>query len=433
MTTPTGTIEIAFPKVTDTSQELVVAPPPAPTQVNAGLATVAATPATRSALSCSALLQGETRRRAEADAAKLYPELFRNTQAFMAYGASSLEGVNSLIERLLHEVEPTNIPELTALMRDLNGEMRSIRTKYDVSDPRVREKYEHWKGGVLRFIGKAKTLIDLLMEDVTSIETQLEKVGTTLTRRKLELVKNVGYYDELYLENEAEIAKVIYAIAVMELIRELAAREADSIQVGDANMGDREGERKGAIAQFAENMSIKIAEYKGRLFVAWATSPQVRNMRTMDVALAERVNELLVVTIPTMKATILQWRMLMQAADAAKMSQAVAESANEWLTAYAAAGAELVPQIAEVVEQPTLLPQTIAAMADSLAKQADGIIHAMQAGAQRRKENDDAIIAAQKVIRDANAKVSDALIQQVVSEATRELPLEITSSVPATK
>jgi uncharacterized protein YaaN involved in tellurite resistance len=419
---------VAFPQVTEGGPLPV---PEAPeTVANTGLAVIAKTPETRNTLSCLALLQGDTLQRAYDDADQLYEEMLSNTQVFMTYGSRALDGVNDLVERLLHEVEPTDIPELTALMKDLNREMRSVRNKYDVSDPKVAEKYAEWKGGIARLWGKGKTLIELLMEDVQSIETQLNKVAKTLKGRQLQLIQNVGYYDELYVENEAEIIKVIYVVAVMEIIREKAAMDAKNIEVGDANLGDRKGERKAALAQFAENMSIKISEYKGRLFIAWSTSPQVRNMRNLDVALAERVNELLTITIPTMKATIVQWRLLIQTEDAAKLSAAVAEEANNWLQAYAAAGAEVVPRIARIVEEPSLKPSTITAMADSLAKQADGIVQAMEMGAQRRAENEQAILAAQKVIADSNAKVSDALVQQVVEEATRALPIQVTDSVP---
>jgi uncharacterized protein YaaN involved in tellurite resistance len=405
--------------------------PPAPeTAANTGLAAIAKKPETRNTLSCLALLQGETLQRAYDEADKLYAEMLTNTQVFMTYGSGALQGVNDLVERLLHEVEPTDIPELTKLMKDLNRGMRGVRRKYDVSDPRVAEKYAEWTGGIGRLWGKGKTLIELLMEDVLSIETQINRVAKALKGRQLQLIKNVGYYDELYVENEDEIVKVIYVIGVMEIIRERAAMDAKNIEVGDANLGDRAGERKAALAQFAEMMSIKIGEYKGRLFIAWSTSPQVRNMRNLDVAVAERLNELLTSTIPTMKATIVQWRLLIQTEDAAKLSAAIADEANNWLTAYAAAGAEVVPRIARIAEEPGLKPSTITAMANSLAAQADGIVKAMEEGARRRTENEQAILAAQQVIADSNAQVSDALVQQVVEEATRALPIEVTTSVP---
>ena len=82
---------------------------------------------------------------------------------------------------------------------------------------------------------------------------------------------------------------------------------------------------------------MRINEYQQRLFVAWSTSPQVRNIRTLNYGLGQRLALLVNLTIPTMKLTIAQWGLLLQANQAAQMQQAVADGANEVLSAYASA------------------------------------------------------------------------------------------------
>lgn len=421
-------IQITFPKVSEGSTDLVV--PTAPqTPANAVVASVALLPPAQAKkqLVCKNLLVGETLKAAQAEAAKLLDEMLANTQVFMAYGTRSLEGVNALVDRLLHNSNDVKIPELTALMKGLNSEMRGVKRKYDPSDPAVLKKYENWKGGIGRFVRRGKTMLELLMEDVTSIETQINKVGTQLKGRQLMLMDNVGHYDQLYIENEAEIGKVIYAIAVMELIRDLAAQRAADMVIGDASIGDRGLEQRSQVTDLVSNMEIKIAEYKGRLFIAWGTSPSVRNMRTLNVGLAERINELLCVTIPTMKATIVQWRMLAQTEEAARMAEVVQGASNEWFQAAQAAAAIAVPRIAETINTPSLTVASIAAMADSLDAQANGIIAAMELGARLREEQDAAIMEAGQVIADSTAKVSDALIERVTGIANKSL--EITTTV----
>lgn len=388
----------------------------------------------RKTLSCASLLTGETRTKAESEAAQLLDEMLGNTQVFSVYGTEALKGVNDLIDRLLHEVEPTKVPELIALMQGLNDEMRGIKAKHDLSDPKVREKYEKMRNQNSRirgFFGRIKTQIEMLLEDAQSIEKRLDHVEDELGGKQLQLLRNVSYYDQLYEENEAEILKLIYVIGVMELIRDLAAKRAESIVEGDASLGDRQGEQKAKVIELSTNMEIKIAEYKGRLMVAWATSPQVRTMRTLNVGLAERINELICVTIPTMKGTIVQWRMLVQSADANQLAEAVAKSNNEWLEAYSAAGAAVVPRIAEANATPTLAPQTIAAMADSIAQQADGVIKAFETGEQRRAEMDQAMIEAKTVIDASTEKVNDAAVENVLKKARQAEEIEVETAVAA--
>ena len=418
-------LQIAFPKAQVAVAE---APPRTPEKpVSTGLATYSKSEATRQSLVCKDLLFGQTRADAEAEAEQLYVKMLDNREIVATYGAFALEDINQLIDRLLHEVEPQKIPELTKLMSNLNREMRGIRRKYDVSDPKVLAKYQDFKGGVGRFFGNARTLVELLMEDATSIETQMNKVSKALDKKSNDLFRNVHYYDVLYDENEDAIGKLIKAIAVMEFTRDVAAREANKIVVGDASRGDRGEEQRARIAGLANQIDAQITEYKGRLFVAWSTSPQVRMMGDLSLSVAIRLRTMLYTVIPTMKSVILQWRLMMETQDGAKMSQAVANSENEWLTAYAAAGAQVAPMIAEAVNTPTLRPDTMFAMASSLEQEADGIVKAVEAGAQQRAAVDQALVQTQPILKNVANRVSQAMIDQIVAKAQQ--PLEITTTV----
>lgn len=412
--------QIVFPKQDTGSTALAIPTPPA-TPANENIGTVAQKIETRKTLICKNLLLGDTLKQAEGEAAELYEQMKANPQVQMTYGKSAVEDVNDLIDRILHEVEPTRIPELTDLMRGLSKNMRGIKHKYDLSDPDVQKRYEGLRFKVSRLFGRAHTMLEMLMEDVKSIESNLNNVADTLEGKQEQMMKNVSWYDQLYSENEKEIGKLIYVIAVMELITELAAKEAAGIKVGDASLGDRGAEKQANIADFATNMEVKTAEYKGRLFVAWATSPQCRMMRTLNVGLAQKLNELLCVVIPTMKATIAEWRLLQQSKDAADMSAAVQESTNEWLQNYAKAAAVVVPKIAEAIQTPTLTPVTVGVMADSIAAQAQGIVAAMEIGDKLRDDLDASMIEAHGVLENAATSVSDATVARIVDKAEKNL------------
>lgn len=408
--------------------QLVVPSRPAG-QADTVLSQAAATGETRRQLIAMDLLPPDKKKQVQDVAADLLPKMLQNTEIFMNFGQDAVAGMNSLIDRMLKEVAPVDIPELETRMRDLSDEMRKIRGKYDVSDPKTRARLEDWSKGIRHFFGRTRSLIEVLMEDVMSLEQQLDRVKGFLAGKEQQLVRNVHLYDELYTTNEQEIKNVIATIAVMEAIHDQAATMAGTIHVDVNDPSQRdETERKRLLSEFVNNMEIKIIEYKNRLFVGWTTSPQVTNMRTLDVGLAQKIHLLIDLAIPTMKGTILQWRMLIQAGQGADMERVVAQSVNEWLTAYAAAGAEAVPRIAEAVQTPTLTPQSIAAMANSIDQQATSIIEAYENGKTRRAEVDDAIVSAQRVIQSATARVSDTIVNDLVAKA-HIIPPE---QVPAT-
>jgi len=419
----TPAFQVQFPMVPGASETISVPPPPQG-QADTFFKQAAATPKTRESFSCKSLLAGESLEHAQGYARQLYPQMLSNTQIMMDFGKDAVAGMNKLIDTLLREVGPVDIPELTAIMRNLNNEMRKVRGKYDVSDSRVRERLENWGKGINRFFGQTKSLIASLMEDAMSIEQQLDRVKATLVGKEQQILRNVGMYDQLYRANEQEIMNVIRSIAVMELVRDLAQEEAASIIADPNNQADRDKlERKRLLADFIQNMEIKMTEYKNRLFVGWTTSPQVTNMRSLDVGLAQKLDLLMNLTIPVMKGTIVQWRMMIQAQQGAQMERVVAEAANEWLTAYANAGAQAVPLIANAVQTPSLTPQTISAMAASVEQQTQSIIDAYESGKEKRAESDDAIVKAGRVISAATNKLSTKIIedqQPVVDELVRK-------------
>ena len=423
---PTQTLTLSLPVVPSAPLPVVAAATPSPLMQD--LAAQAASPA-RATMRCVDLLKGDTRERAEREADKLAQDILGNNQIIMTYGNDDLAGMNALADRLLHEVRPVKIPELRELMGELNKNMRSIERKYDVSDPKVREKYEHARDGILSWFHKSQDWLDMFADDVRSIESQLNRVIETLSGRQLELLKNVGLYDQIYDENEQEIAKVIYDIAVMELVSVIFANQADATQIGDAGMGDRGGEHKAQYADLSQRLQIRAHDWKARLFIAFATAPQVRTMRGLDIGLAQKLDTLTNSTVPTMKLTLAEWRMAVAALEAAQMANVAAESFNEWVTKYYESQGQTVSEIAMAINSPVMAAATIGAIAKSLDDQATGIITAMEYGEQRRAENNQAMAEAEKVITNATAKVSDALVEHVLSVSIK--PLEIEQSVPA--
>lgn len=402
--------KVSFPMVPSAGSTIQV--PPTPTSpADPFLSQYAQTQQTRQQLVCKDLLDPQSLEKAQQYARQLYPQMLANTQIMMTFGNDSVAGMNSLINRLLKEVEPVNIPQLSEIMRRLNDEMRKIRTKYDVSDDKTREKLDKWARGVGGFFGRMKSLLDALREDAMKIEEQIDRVKKELSGSEHQILRNVGFYDQLYVKNEEEIQNVIAAIAVMEILCDLAVEEGKSIVIPAGTQDHQKEERKRNLAHFAHNMEIKIAEYKNRLFVGWTTSPQVTNMRDLDVALAQKLDLLMNLTIPVMLGTILQWRMMIQSMQGAQLEQAVAQTANEWLLAYAQAGDQAVPLIASAIETPTLNPTTISAMAAAVERQSQAILDAYEQGKQMRAENDDAMVRARQVISAATNEISTKVIE----------------------
>ncbi len=188
-------------------------------------------------------------------------------------------------------------------------------------------------------------------------------------------------------------------------------------------------ERLSRLTEFIQAIEIRINEFQQRLFVAWSTSPQVRNIRLLHYGLGQRLALLVNLTIPTMKLTIAQWGLLLQANQAAHMQQAVADGANEVLTAYANASKTAVPQIARLIQTPTIRPRTILEVAASIDAQAKGIEEAVRFGQQARAEVVSAIVTAQESMSASSQRLSHSVVE-LVTKARKPIELPAGPELP---
>lgn len=383
-------------------------------------------------LVCKDLLTPAQREQALTLAKQMFPTMLANTDQLATFGSGAIEQVNAQVNRIFREVGPVDIPELTQIMHEVNDRMREFRRKYDPKDPKVRETFDKFMDAIKGLFRKGRDMLEMLFEDARSVEQQLDRIAGTLSEKQQRLKRNVVLCDELYKANEAAIGQLIGAIAVMELIRDAAVAEAESIKI-DPSAPDRRNqeEYQSRVTEFIQAIDVRINEYQQRLFIAWSTSPQVRNIRTLNYGLGQRLALLVNLTIPTMKLTVAQWGLLLQANQAADMQQAVADGANDVLSAYASASGTAVPKIAKLIQTPTIRPETIMEVAASIDAQAKGIEDAVKYGQQRRAEVVTAIVTAQESMSESSQRLNKTVVE-LVAKAQKPLELPAAPEIPAT-
>ncbi|SCG39450.1 toxic anion resistance protein [Micromonospora inositola] len=398
---------------------------------DAAITTALATGAEPQTFACKDLLTPAQLGQAEQASRQLYPTMLANTEALASFGNQALDQVNAQVSRIFREVGRVDIPELTGIMHEINDRMRSFRRKYDPSDPKVRETFTKFSDAIRGLFRKGRDLLEMLFEEARTVEQQLDRVAGQLSDKQLQLRRNVVLCDELYKANEAAIGQLVGAIAVMELVRDVALADAKSITVTPGAPDERDQrERLSLVTEFAQALEVRINEFQQRLFVAWSTSPQVRNIRTLNYGLGQRLALLMNLTIPTMKLTIAQWALLLQANQAADMQQAVADGANDVLSAYATASKTAVPQIARVIQTPTIRPETILEVAESIDAQARGIEDAVRYGQQKRAEVVGAIITANRSMSESSERLSRTVVE-LVTRAQEPVALPAGPQLPA--
>ena len=303
------------------------------------------------ALVCKDLLSPDTLAKATAYAKQELPLLIADPNNLAKLGNEAVEGVNDLASRMLHDAgKAANIPELTNLTNDLDDRIRSFSSRYSQTDRanqihQARDAYEGMKDKVLDFFAKYRDMLHMLLKDAKGLEAYLDSLTTQITDRQGQLSLNVEMCNQLLTENEQAISRLTGVIAIMEILRDEAQSAMDAIKIdaGDTSPDSRaKREQRDTIATLIQQLDVRTNEFKQRLFVAWATSPQVRNIRTISYGLGQRLGLLITLTIPVFKLTVVQWVAVMQADRAAQLGEAVAQTNEAALDAFAQASGEIL-------------------------------------------------------------------------------------------
>jgi uncharacterized protein YaaN involved in tellurite resistance len=355
---------------------------------------------------------------ARAIAPQQFDRFFGHTAEMAELGSPAVAGVNSQVGQVLGTIGKVKIPELTAIMRTVNDKMREFRRNHDPGDPKIAEAIEKWTKKLGDWLHGAMTALARLLEDYKGLEKQLDSIAALLIDKRMELLRNIEMCDSLYRANEASIYQLIGVIAVMELMTEEAQKRGQAIVIepNDPQQHQKE-ETLRHIADMRKNLEIQASEFKQRLLIACATSPQITNIRDLNYGLAMRLYLLVQLTIPTMKLTVAQWALLLQTDEAAEMTDAVAEGANEAVQAFSKYAKGAVPRITEIIQRPTLTVETIAAVAESISAQADGILAAIDHGRQRRAAVESQIVQARADMSAATERLSAGILNRMVNDA----------------
>jgi uncharacterized protein YaaN involved in tellurite resistance len=409
------------------AKEGLAALPPAPT-TNA-LATVTAAGTPPKTLEARTMLAEGQRAEVEAYAKQVFPKLVADPNQLDAFGSEAVEQINALVHQMLDEAgREANIPQIVQITHDLDDRMRQFNRRHGTT--KVSENtdaYDKTMAKAWDLVHKLGDWLHDLLRDAQGLQAYLDKLTADLEDKRGELRHNVALCNQLYAANETAITNLIVTIAAMEYVLDDAQAAANAIVIDDNDPDVRQKrEQRDTLAnEFIPALANRIGEFKQRLFVAWATAPQIRNIRMVSFGLGQRLALLITLTIPVFELTVVEWVTVQQAARAADATEAVSEATETALQGYAAATAETIPAIARTIQTPSLSPETITLVAQSISDQLQGITEAVAYGIEARKNVDNAIVNAQDLLAKAGDEESEKILQLVANseKPVQEAPL----------
>ncbi len=368
-----------------------------------------------------------------AKAPQLVDNFLANQNALLDFGKEAVEEVNATVNHILSEQKKIEIPQVDELLANTNRELNGFVAKY--KDISTSVELEKKPGFFQRLFKQAKNDLQEFYFDSQTIEKKMDSMAASVVKQEEVLARNIVSAELLIENNTKSIENLVGVIAFIEATGQEAAERAKQAQEQIANLAPTTveyqvaSEKLARVTEVANILEQQHSEYMSRLYVAWTTTPQMRNLVKVSSDMKQRLGMLRRNTIPTMKLSIAQLGILQQSIKSSQTADAIVNANNAALQMLADTSKEAIPMMERIAQNPTLSVASVTKLAESLVAQNNGIIAAIDEGRQKRRELEAAIVRSAETINDSvklrDQKIIAALLDQGKEAQTEaEQPLE---------
>ncbi|HEL2027148.1 TPA: toxic anion resistance protein [Streptococcus suis] len=355
-----------------------------------------------------------------AKAPQLVDNFLANQNALLDFGKEAVEEVNATVNHILSEQKKIEIPQVDELLANTNRELNGFVAKYkDISTTAELEKKP---GFFQRLFKQTKNDLQEFYFDSQTIEKKMDSMAASVVKQEEVLARNIVSAELLIENNTKSIENLVGVIAFIEATGQEAAQRAKAEQERLAGLQPTTvdyqvaSEKLARVTEVANILEQQHSEYMSRLYVAWTTTPQMRNLVKVSSDMKQRLGMLRRNTIPTMKLSIAQLGILQQSIKSSQTADAIVNANNAALQMLADTSKEAIPMMERTAQNPTLSVASVTKLAESLVAQNNGIIAAIDEGRQKRRELEAAIVRSAETINDSvklrDQKIIAALLEQ---------------------
>ncbi|HEP2487126.1 TelA-like protein MW1294 [Streptococcus pyogenes] len=354
-----------------------------------------------------------------AKAPALVDTFLADQNALLDFGQSAVEGVNATVNHILAEQKKLQIPQVDDLLKSTNRELNGFIAKYKDATPVDLDKKPNF---LQKLFKQSRDTLQEFYFDSQNIEQKMDSMAAAVVKQEDTLARNIVSAELLIEDNTKSIEHLVGVIAFIEASQKEASQRAAALQkdlkTKDSATPDYQikADLLAKTTEVINTLEQQHTEYLSRLYVAWATTPQMRNLVKVSSDMRQKLGMLRRNTIPTMKLSIAQLGMMQQSVKSGMTADAIINANNAALQMLAETSKEAIPALEQSAQNPTLSMKSVTSLAESLVAQNNGIIAAIDHGRKERAQLESAIIRSAETINDSVKLRDQNIVQALLSE-----------------
>ena len=296
-----------------------------------------------------------------------------NTNQILQYGAGTQKKMADFSNTALENVKTQDLGEVGDLISGVVGELKN----FDVEEDR----------GFFGFFKKQSSKIENMKNKYAKAEVNVEKITDALEQHQVRLMKDSAMLDKMYEQNLNYFKELtMYILAGKKKLEETRNGKLLELQNKAAMSGLPED------AQVAKDLDEKCNRFEKKLHdleltrtISMQTAPQIRLIQNNDTSMVEKIQTMIVNTIPLWKSQMVLALGIAHSTEAAQAQKHVTDLTNELLRKNAETLHMATVETAKASERGIVDIETLQKTNADLIQTLDDVMRIQKEGREKRQ------------------------------------------------
>lgn len=299
-----------------------------------------------------------------------------NSNSILQYGVGAQKKIADFSESALNNVKTKDLGEIGDMLSSVVGELKNF------------ENSTEEKKGLFGIFKKPAKKIEEMKTKYNKVEGNINNVCTALEKHQIQLLKDIAMLDKMYEVNLAYFKELsMYILAGKKKLEKSKNIELPKLKETAMISGRTEdAQRANDFAALCDRFEKKIHDLELTKMVSMQMAPQIRLIQNNDSIMSEKIQSIIVNTIPLWKSQIVLALGVAHSSNAIKAQNEVTNMTNELLRKNAETLKMSTIETAKASERGIVDIETLKATNEALISTIDEVILIQNQGREKRKE-----------------------------------------------
>ena len=316
-------------------------------------------------------------------------DVYDSTQ-ILQYGAAAQNKISSFSDSILEDVKTKGAGETGELLAELVGQIKSFDSSIGP------------KKGLAKIFYSVKREFDTILAKYNKIEKNVDTIEKGLDKSKIQLLKDISIFDEMYKKNLEFFKEIsLYIIAGERKLEELRNEVLPELKKKAEETKDQIDIQKVQDMEAQINrFEKKIYDLKTTRIISIQMAPQIRLLQNNDAELVEKIQSSITNTIPLWKNQMVLALGITNAKRTLEQQKAVSNLTNDMLVKNSETLKQGSIDIAKESERAIVDIETLKKTNKDLIETLDTVLKIHEDGRVKRAQAEEELQNIEKELKD---------------------------------